>query len=73
MAKARTTRRAVAKAAPARVPDRKVALDAAHCWLERTNPVAGLSIRTAQSIFDAARSGDTQRLHWLFQEIESAR
>ena len=72
MAKARTTRRAVAKAAPARVPDRKVELDAAHCWLERTNPVAGLSIRTAQSIFDAARSGDTQRLHWLFQEIESA-
>ena len=72
MAKARTTRRAVAKAAPARVPDRKVALDAAHCWLERTNPVAGLSIRTAQNIFDAARSGDTQRLHWLFQEIESA-
>ena len=59
-------------ARPARVPERKVELDAAHCWLERTNPVAGLSIRTAQNIFDAARSGDTQRLHWLFHEIESA-
>ena len=72
MAKARTTRRAAAKAAPARVPDRTVKLDAAHCWLERSNPLAGLSIRAAQSVFDAARSGDTQRLHWLFQEIESA-
>ena len=71
------TRKKLAKevngaARPARVPERKVELDAAHCWLERTNPVAGLSIRTAQSIFDAARSGDTQRLHWLFHEIESS-
>lgn len=41
-------------------------------WLERTNPLQGLSIRDAQSIFDAARGGDTQRLHWLFQEIEAA-
>ena len=72
MAKARTTRRAAAKAAPARVPDRTVKLDAAHCWLERSNPLAGLSIRAAQSVFDAARSGDTQRLHWIFQEIEAS-
>lgn len=56
---------------PARVPERKLQLDAAHCWLERSNPVHGLSIRTAQAIFDAARNGDTQRLHWLFQEIEA--
>ena len=47
-------------------------LDAAHCWLERSNPLSGLSIRSAQSIFDAAREGDTQRLHWLYQEIEAA-
>ena len=71
------TRKKLAKevngaARPARVPVRKAELDAAHCWLERTNPVSGLSIRTAQSIFDAARSGDTQRLHWLFHEIESS-
>ena len=58
--------------APARVPERPVVIDAAHCWLERTNPLIGVSIRTAQSIFDTARSGDTQRLHWLFQEIEAA-
>lgn len=41
-------------------------------WLERSNPLQGLSIRTAQGIFDAARGGDTQRLHWLFQETEAA-
>ena len=57
---------------PARVPQRPVVVDAAHCWLERTNPLVGVSIRTAQNIFDCARSGDTQRLHWLFQEIEAA-
>jgi len=57
---------------PARVPTRPVVLDAAHCWLERTNPLVGVSIRTAQNIWDAARAGDTQRLHWLFNEIERA-
>ena len=41
-------------------------------WIEKTNPLAGMSIREAQSIFDCARAGDTQRLHWMFQEIESA-
>lgn len=56
---------------PARVPERPVKLDAAHCWLERSNPLAGVSIRTAQSIFDSARAGDTQRLHWLYHEIEA--
>lgn len=40
-------------------------------WIERTNPLRGLSIREAQTIFDSARGGDTQRLHWIFQEIES--
>lgn len=56
---------------PARVPNQKPSSDAAKCWLEKTNPLVGLSIRTAQAIFDAARAGDTQRLHWLFQEIEA--
>lgn len=54
-----------------RVPTLKVKKSAAESWLERTNPLVGLSIRTAQNIFDCARSGDTQRLHWLFQEIEA--
>ena len=44
---------------------------AAQAWLERWNPLQGMSIREAQNIFDAARGGDTQRLHWIFQEIES--
>ena len=57
---------------PAKPPVRQVVVDAAHCWLERTNPLIGVSIRTAQNIWDAARGGDTQRLHWLFQEIEAA-
>ena len=41
-------------------------------WLERSNPLRGLSIAQANNIFDAARNGDTQRLHWMFQEIETA-
>ena len=40
-------------------------------WLERSNPLSGLSISEAKSIFDAARAGNTQRLHWLYQEIET--
>lgn len=55
-----------------RVPDIRKAKSATENWLERSNPLAGLSIRSAQSIFDAARSGNTQRLHWVFQEIEAA-
>lgn len=46
--------------------------NAGTAWLERTNPLRGLSIREAQAIFDSARGGDTQRLHWIFQEIEAA-
>lgn len=46
--------------------------NATEAWLERWNPLHGLSIREAQGIFDAARGGDTQRLHWIYQEIESA-
>ena len=45
---------------------------ASKAWLERMNPLKGVSITEAIGIFDAARNGDTQRLHWLFQEIESA-
>ena len=44
--------------------------DAGTAWIERTNPLDGLSIREAQAVFDAARGGDTQRLHWIFQEVE---
>ncbi len=44
--------------------------DAATAWLERSNPLKGLSIAAANNIFDCARTGDTQRLHWLFNEIE---
>ena len=40
-------------------------------WLERSNPLRGLSIAQANAIFDAARNGDTQRLHWIYQEIET--
>jgi len=61
-----------AKGVPARVPERVIGRDAATCWLERTNPLIGLSIRTAQNIFDCARAGDTQKLHWIFQEIEAS-
>lgn len=56
---------------PARVPERPLRTNDADCWLSRTNPLVGVSIRTAQAIFDAARAGDTQRLHWLYQEIEA--
>lgn len=46
--------------------------DAGTAWIERTNPLSGLSVREAQAVFDAARGGDTQRLHWIFREIEAA-
>lgn len=56
---------------PPRVPERPIAKDAAQSWLEKSNPLVGVSIKTAQAIFDFARQGDTQRLHWLYQEIEA--
>lgn len=40
-------------------------------WLERSNPLRGLTIAQANMIFDCARNGDTQRLHWMYQEIET--
>ncbi|MBR1608020.1 MAG: DUF935 family protein [Kiritimatiellae bacterium] len=43
---------------------------AASSWLERTNPLAGLSIRAAQRIYDAARGGDFSRIQYLYSEIE---
>ena len=49
---------------------RKAKRDATSAWLERSNPLKGLTISAANNIFDAARTGDTQRLHWLFNEIE---
>ena len=45
--------------------------DASTAWLERTNPLVGMSITDLQHVFDSARGGDTQRLHWIFGEIES--
>lgn len=39
-------------------------------WLERSNPLRGMSISEVQAVFDCARNGDTQRLHWLYNEIE---
>ena len=45
--------------------------DASMAWLERTNPLTGMTIRDLQNVFDCARNGDTQRLHWIFNEIES--
>lgn len=41
-------------------------------WLTATNPLAGLSITSAQGVFDAARRGDTRYLQWLYQEMEAA-
>lgn len=64
-------KKAVKTEAPARVPERRPRRSATISWLEKTNPLHGMSIKTAQSIFDFARNGDTQRLHWLFQEIEA--
>ena len=46
--------------------------NATAAWLEKFNPLAGMSIQDLQNVFDAARGGDTQRLHWIFQEIEAA-
>lgn len=43
---------------------------AASAWLERTNPLAGLSVRAAQRIYDAARGGDYSRIQYLYSEIE---
>ena len=50
---------------------RRAKKDAAIAWLERTNPLTGMTIRDLQNVFDCARNGDTQRLHWIFNEIES--
>ena len=69
--KATCKKRETAAQPPARVPERPLIRDAAHSWLEQTNPLVGVSIKTAQAIFDCARQGDTQRLHWLYQEIEA--
>ena len=44
---------------------------ASEAWLERSNPLTGMSIRDLQNVFDCARGGDTQRLHWIFNEIEA--
>ena len=44
----------------------------ATAWLESYNPLRGLSLRTAQGIFDAARRGNDVRLQWLYENIEQS-
>jgi hypothetical protein len=44
--------------------------NAASAWLERTNPLAGLSVRAAQRIYDAARGGDFSRIQYIYAELE---
>lgn len=39
-------------------------------WLERTNPLEGLSIREAQNIYDTARAGNYARLQYIYDNIE---
>ncbi len=46
--------------------------NAASAWLERTNPLKGLSIRQAQSIYDLAKNGNYCQLHYIYHEIEAA-
>ncbi len=41
-------------------------------WLEATNPLRGLTVDRAISIFDNARQGCYTDLAWLYQEIEAA-
>ena len=41
-----------------------------NAWLERTNPLAGLSVRRAQSLYDAARAWGSPRLQYTYDEIE---
>ena len=40
--------------------------------IETMNPLRGLTASGAQNLFDSARSGDTTRLQWLYNEIEGA-
>lgn len=44
--------------------------DASTAWLEQTNPLRGLSISQAQSIFDNARNGNYTLLQYIYSEIE---
>lgn len=44
----------------------------ASLWLEATNPLRGLTVDRAISIFDNARQGCYTDLAWLYQEIEAA-
>ena len=45
---------------------------ASSAWLERTNPLEGLTIRGAQGIFDSARTTGSPLLQRVYAEIESA-
>lgn len=41
-------------------------------WLERTNPVRGLSVSRAGAIYDAARAWGSPRLQYVYNEIEQS-
>ena len=41
-----------------------------NAWLERTNPLAGLSVHRARSLYDAARAYGSPRLQYTYDEIE---
>lgn len=41
-----------------------------NAWLERTNPLAGLSVSRARSLYDAARAYGSPRLQYTYDEIE---
>ena len=73
--------RPIAETPPKRPPWRPTVLgkaktangdDLLDSWLTATNPLTGLSITSAQSLFDCARRGDTRQLHWLYNEMEAA-
>jgi phage gp29-like protein len=52
------------------VADAKRRRTAADAWLERMNPLRGLSIQHAMQIYDSARAGSYALLHLVYSEIE---
>ena len=44
---------------------------AANAWIELTNPLAGLSVRRAQAVFDFARAYGSPQLQYIYNEIEA--
>ena len=44
----------------------------AAAWIKGTNPLRGMTVQRAISLYDAARYGDTTELQWLYNELESS-